>query len=71
MPKLSLYSTMSIYKFVRDMISLREIVSVLPFYYHTKPLIDKITSLYGLIVKRNIEGDLDKLREALLGIVYT
>ena len=33
-------------------------------------IIDKITSLYGFVVKSRICGDLIELREALLGSVY-
>ena len=33
-------------------------------------MIDKITSLYGLVVKSRIGGDLIELRGALFGVVY-
>ena len=33
-------------------------------------IIDKITSLYGFVVKSRIGGNLNELREALFGIVY-
>ena len=48
-----------------DLLDISNEINLLP-----DNMIDKITSLYGFVVKSRIGGDLIELRGALLGIVY-
>ena len=48
-----------------EIVDISEEINLLP-----DNIIDKVTSLYGFVVKSRIGGDLIELREALLGIIY-